>query len=99
MIHEEFIQAMENLHLCTLYGKDGKTRLVEPYGVFLTQQNHVMYCCYQLGGYTGSGNLPNWRNVPVSEVTSVEISSRTFRKQASFNPHNKDVYYQWVEKI
>lgn len=98
-VHAEFIQAMQDRRICILKDKEGNTRVVQPYGIFLTHQTKVMYCCYQVSGYSGSRGVPNWRNFPITEIESVEITSRTFKKRDDFNPDNKSVYPRWAEKI
>lgn len=99
LIHEEFIQAMQNFFLCVLTDKNGNSRVVQPYGIFLTHHQKPMYCCYQVGGYTGSGRIPNWRNFPVSEIKEVVITEKAFKKRSDFNPDNNSVYPVWVERI
>lgn len=99
LVHNEFIQAMQNLRLCILKDTNDNARVVQPYGVFLTQHHKPMYCCYQIAGYTGSGKIPNWRNFPIAEIKEVLIAERVFKKRSDFNPENKALYYQWVEKI
>ena|SRR5690606_9470752 len=99
IVHDEFIQAMRDLRLCVLKDVKGNSRLVQPYGVFLTRQNKPMYCCFQVGGYSGSGEIPNWRNVSITEIKEVTITERGFKKRSDYNPDNRDLYYQWIERI
>ena len=98
-IHEAFIHAMQHTLICILKDRQGHSRVVQPYGIFLTQQQKIMYCCYQLAGYSESHRIPNWRNFPVSEIEEVATTERTFTKRKDFNPDNKMVYPKWVEKI
>jgi hypothetical protein len=99
LLHDAFVQAMQNLRLCILKDKGGNSRVVQPYGVFLTRDRKPMYCCFQVAGYTGSGSVPNWRNFPISDIEEVLISERSFKRREDFNPDNTDVYHQWVERI
>ena len=98
-IHKEFVQAMQQFRMCILKDIQNKERLVEPYGIFISAHKKVMYCCYQLSGFSKSDEIPNWRNISVEDVKEVSISSRSFRKRKDFNPDNKKVYYQWVEQL
>lgn len=98
-IHEEFVQAMQDVCICLLKDNADRPRIVEPYGIFITKKQRPMYCCYQLGGYSEKNDIPNWRNVPVDQISTVEITTRSFRIRKEFNPGNKNVYFQWVKKI
>ena len=97
-VHPAFVQAMQEKKMCILKDGHDNTRVAEPYGIFITRQKEIMYCCYQVAGYSGT-KLPGWRNFHIEDINTVTITSRSFKKRSDFNPDNKDLYYQWAEKI
>jgi hypothetical protein len=99
VVHDAFVGAMQQFHLCALKDKRGHARIVQPYGIFLTRDLKPMYCCYQVAGYTGSGTLPNWRNFPIEDIADVDPVDQGFKKRDDFNPENKDIYFKWVEHL
>ena len=56
---------------------DGYLRDAEPHDYGL-QKGEVKVFCYQVGGGSRSGKLPEWRMFLVGKITSAELASSTF---------------------
>jgi hypothetical protein len=58
-----------------MYG--GFYRIVEPYllGVYKTK---VQLLCYQIGGESSSGKIPEWRRMNVDEITELQTLNGSF---------------------
>jgi hypothetical protein len=58
-----------------MYG--GFYRIVEPYilGVYKTK---VQLLCYQIGGQSSSGRLPEWRRMSINEITELQPLNGSF---------------------
>jgi hypothetical protein len=56
---------------------DGFLRDIEPhdYGV---QNGELKLLCYQVGGGSRSGKLPQWRTLLAAKITSAELSDASF---------------------
>jgi hypothetical protein len=56
---------------------DGYLRDVEPhdYGI---QKGEVKVLCYQVGGGSRSGKLPQWRTLLAGKITSAELADTSF---------------------
>lgn len=63
-------------------------RLFEPhtYGIHKGTGNEVL-SGYQLGGYSKSGNLPDWRFFRVPKITSLTVTPNNFlNPRPGYNP-------------
>jgi hypothetical protein len=67
----------------------GKIRIAEPhdYGI---QNGKLRLFCYQTGGQSGSGTLPDWRLFEIVEISGLEILSETFpgRREIASGKHH-----------
>jgi hypothetical protein len=77
-IHYALCRAIELNRMVAIDEDAGKTRIGEPhdYGVMNGQPTLLLY---QVGGYSRSGGLPQWRHLPVINFGAVRPLDRTFR--------------------
>lgn len=73
---------------------EGKVRKLHPYGLLLNKKGKYILVCWQEGGYSKSGKLPNFRNLPIDDVGSIEITNKAFMTSEQFRPDNK-MYHNW----
>ncbi len=88
-------QAIESHHQieCIYHGKK---RLLEPYlyGI-LGGKEHLH--CYQFGGESESGGLPQWRNLRLDDIKHLRIIPHShFDIRSSYHPEN--AHYHSIEK-
>jgi hypothetical protein len=69
-------QAIASRHVIH-FSYQGRPRTAEPhdYGI---NKDRVRLFCYQIGGESRSGKLPDWRLLEVPDIASLQISAETF---------------------
>ncbi len=85
---EAFIEAGESLMICELIDSQGRKRIVEPYMVYHTSTGKYAYHCFQLSGYSFSGNTYEWKNPLVDSISSVKMLDESFEQRREYNPFN-----------
>ena|SRR5436190_15964588 len=70
-------------------------RIIHPFGVCLTTKRELIIVCWQIGGYTKSGALPQYRNIMINDCVHAEMMAQTFKVHAAFNPDSKQ-YDTWL---
>lgn len=91
-----FKKAVIDMKVCALKDNKGHQRVIQPYGIFKSSHGIKLFCCYQLSGYSESGKIPNWRNIPVREVESIQIMSISFTTRNDYTPDNNIIYPHWL---
>jgi hypothetical protein len=76
----------------------GKVRIAEPhdYGV---QKGLVRLFCYQVGGESNSGSLPDWRLLEVPEMSDIEVLNETFPGSRSIPTNKHQKWDQVFERV
>ena len=76
----------------------GKPRIAEPhdYGV---QKGLVRLFCYQIGGQSTSGSLPDWRLLEVPEMSEIEVLNETFPGSRSIPSNQHQKWDQVFERV
>ena len=63
---------------------DGGRRIVEPHGMGATRAGRVVLRGFQIGGYSRSGRLPEWRLFYVDRITALQHTGVIFRPRPDF---------------
>jgi hypothetical protein len=92
-LHESLYAAIQTRRLVRfLYS--GKLRIAEPHDFGMLSGRARLFC-YQIGGESGTGRLPDWRLFDVPRISNFEVLERTF-------PGNRPIpsskHHQW-EKL
>ena len=74
--------------------KESNTRHLHPYGLLVNPSGKHMLICWQDGGHSQSGKLPNFRTLPIEDVSALEITDQNFASSEKFNPAHK-MYKGW----
>lgn len=69
-------------------------RHVHPHGLMLSAQGKHYLICWQDDGHSKTGNFPNFRTLPIDDVTALEITDDQFSVQEKFNADHK-MYRNW----
>lgn len=94
-VEEEFKKAALSRHLCELTDSQGRKRIVQPYMIFTSSQDHRHLAVVQIAGYSSDpADFPNWRNIPVDEVERVRLLKEKFQVRPDYNPGNRSVYHE-----
>ena len=70
----------------------GRERTVQPHAVFRSHLGKRDLHSYQVGGYSSSGKLPQWRNLPVEAIAEVTVTDEPFHPRSDFNPTNTNTF-------
>jgi len=87
-----FIQAAEESRLCELVDRGGNSRIVEPYMVYTSATGKRLFHCYQVEGYSKSGEPTGWKNPQVNSFTQTTIRNGTFTPRPEYNPFNYNMF-------
>lgn len=87
-VEQIFINAARLFKLCKLIDVNGNIRLVEPYMFCTSAKNKRLFHCYQLEGYSRSGNIPGWKNPEVSSFVNAIMVDKSFFQRPEYNPFN-----------
>jgi hypothetical protein len=79
----------------TKFLKDPGPRTILPHGVGFTSKNKKIIVCVQVGGYTGSQSLPQFRNLQFHSCEWIEMLERRFSVDPNFNPQDTQ-YKHWL---
>ena len=91
-IESTFVQAAKNLNLCDLIDHRGNKRIVEPYMVYSSATNKRLFHCYQLQGYSKSGQPVGWKNPQVNSFAQAILRDETFTPRKEYNPFNYEMF-------
>jgi hypothetical protein len=99
MTEEEIIrtikQACDARLVCEVYSsKEPARRIIHPHGICETRKHEPVIVCMQVGGYSKSKKLPEFRNLPLLKCEEVVITERKFRVHPAFNPLDEQ-YQHW----
>jgi hypothetical protein len=87
-----FIEAGRNYNLCTLTDLEGNTRTVEPYMVYTSAREKKLFHCYQVAGFSESGQATGWKNPEIAAFLSAEALADTFAPRDEYNPFNYKMF-------
>lgn len=72
-----FINAIQNR--CVLeFWYNGHLRIVEPHAYGLNRKFNEVLRCYQTGGTSDSGILPDWKFLELNQITLLTVTPRRF---------------------
>ena len=91
-IESTFIQAAKSLNLCELIDHSENRRLVEPYMVYTSATGKRLFHCYQLQGYSKSGQPTGWKNPQVNSFAQAIIRDEAFTPRREYNPFNYEMF-------
>lgn len=95
----KLVEATQERKVCKLWMRnEGLPRIVHPYGVCTTSRGKVVIVCWQVAGFSGSGELPSYKNLTLEKCERLELLASRFRPQQSFNPQDT-LYTQWLFRI
>ena len=80
MIENEIITAIQNKLLVSCF-YDGFPRIVEPHCLG-RNKNGLKLRCYQTGGGSSKGNIPDWRMLSVGKMENVLVLDEHFTQPA-----------------
>lgn len=89
---DDFIAAAKARQLCELTDTNGRTRLVEPYMVYINSQGKTHLHCFQLSGYSRSGRPKGWKNPAAASIRSVRKCDQTFLTRSEYNLDNRQLF-------
>jgi hypothetical protein len=96
---DDIKRASTERRICKLFFKnEPRARVIYPYGIFRTAKGKFMIACWQEGGYSTSGKLPEFRNFPVEKCEKIELLDRKFLMAEQFDP-TASIYHEWVYHI
>jgi len=61
-------------------------------GVYFSATNKRLFHCYQLQGYSKSGQPVGWKNPQVSSFTQAIVRDETFTPREKYNPFNYEMF-------
>ncbi len=56
----------------------GHPRVVEPHAYGVNRRGNEVLCCYQTGGTSRSGKVPDWRLMRVDQIVSLTVTEEHF---------------------
>lgn len=80
-------QAIKNRSVLTLNYKGEGRRTVEPHVHYMDRENVALVLTWQTGGFSHRGNLPNFRQFYLDDITEIEVQSATFMPRADYRKH------------
>lgn len=100
MQQEEIIntlkKACEERKFCRVQlTKEPSARIVQPHGICNCRRQKPVLVCVQTSGYSKSGKLPQFRNLPLDSCEEVEILDKKFRIHPNFDPLDGQ-YDEWL---
>jgi hypothetical protein len=91
-VEQTFINSAKSFKICEIIDIYGNRRLVEPYMVYTSSKGKRLLHCYQLLGYSKSGQVPAWKNPEVSSFTNAIIKDKSFSQRSEYNPFNMKMF-------
>jgi hypothetical protein len=89
-IETTFRQAAEQLKLCQLIFREeaGSARIIEPYAIYLDNNDQMTFLCYERGGESGRDVSSGWRTLNNDQVMQIMIKDEHFKIREGFHPDN-----------
>lgn len=91
-IEDALVRAIQQLRVVELVDAEGRRRTVEPHAIFLTARRKRYLHCFQVQGYSRSGGLPQWRNLPLEHIREISLTDHQFTPRQDFNPADKTIF-------
>lgn len=91
-VEPTFIQAAKSMKLCELVDQNGNKRLVEPYMVYSSATGKRLFHCYQVQGYSESGQSSGWKNPQVDSFLQASVVDETFTPRREYSPFNYKMF-------
>jgi hypothetical protein len=90
-MNQQICNAIHNRCILT-FTYDGHYRVVEPYAYGLSQTRSEVIRCYQMGGTSRSGKLPDWRLMEVAQIKFLTVTEEHFvGKRPGYKRGDKDM--------
>lgn len=83
MFDRDIRQAISERHLVEFH-YHGAARVAEPH-VYGLHDGKYQLLCFQVGGQSRSGKLPNWRRFDLDEMTGLRVLSESFPGPRDFS--------------
>lgn len=90
----QLCDAVARRNIVTIQDRNGRTRVVEPYMVYDTSTGKRCLHCYQLSGYSSSGQPIGWKNPQLTDISAVMVHAETFQQRSEYNPFNREMFPQ-----
>ncbi len=87
-MNQTIINAINNMEILSFTYKDNY-RVVEPHAYGMGSDGDGLLRAYQVGGYTSSGKLPEWRLFEVNKIYNLSPTGEKFNG-ARPNYHRND---------
>jgi hypothetical protein len=83
-IESTFARAGRGLRLCLLSEGPGKGRIVEAHAIFTSRTGRRLFHCFQVGGYSGGGEIAGWKNIDRGHIVSARVLDAPFRPRSEY---------------
>jgi hypothetical protein len=91
-VESVFVQAAQQRNLCEITDQGGNKRVIEPYMVYGSATGKRLFHCYQVGGYSKSGNPAGWKNPEVDSFVGAVVRKEMFTPRSEYNPFNSKMF-------
>ena len=82
--------AIQNKRLVE-FSYHGNPRIAEPHVLGMSTNDREVLLTVQIGGYSSSGNLPDWRMFYLDEIVNLKVLEREFQVVGTWhNPRESD---------
>lgn len=86
-VRAELLRAIAEHRVVDLrYGDDPADRRVQPHILYRTSAGQERVDIYQVEGPTHSGALPEWRQLNLQRIRSLDVLDEAFRPAPGYNP-------------
>jgi hypothetical protein len=91
-IENAFQLAATGGNIIELIDGNGRRRIVEPYMIYTTGKGKRCFHCYQLDGFSESGNSIGWKNPEIESFRNATILDGAFAIRREYNPGNSKMF-------
>lgn len=81
-MNQELQRAVQERRVVS-FSYEGQERVVQPHA-YGEGSNGPLLRAYQTGGYSSTGNLPQWRLYKVDQMRQLTVGEQTFEIQAGY---------------
>lgn len=83
-LERQIIAAGLDRRLVLVHDEERGNRIVEPYMLINSKKGHRLLHCFQVAGYSGSGEPTGWRNLDLEWIEEVEPLDVEFHPRGRF---------------
>jgi hypothetical protein len=98
-IRGQLVEAIAARKTVRLTYRGAAVRVGHPHVLYRGPAGKLLLDMYQVGGYSSSGDLPEWRMFELAGIDQIEVLPERFEPAPDYNPHNRARFQHIIASV